>query len=356
MNKLFLDIHAIQSLPPSNINRDDIGSPKTALYGGVNRARVSSQSWKKAMRDYFKQNYDNEKLGTRTRNLKELITERVLDMDNESSKNKKMTKEEVEKLVTETLKKVNLDDSKVLFFIGHEQANKLAEAIVNDVKNKGDLIEILKEKPSIDIALFGRMMAKDASLSEGASSQVAHAISVHGIQTEFDFFTATDDFLEDGGQGAAMLETTEFNSPTLYRYANVAVHDLLRQLENEEDVIDTIKLFIKAFVNSLPSGKMNSFANQTIPSFIMISLREDRPINLVSSFENPIKSQEGFSEKASLALVDEYDKVHKILDEPVKTFILDLNGLSDVKRDDFVIEDNFKSLIEDIGKSIEEEF
>ena len=43
-NRLFLDIHAIQTLPPSNINRDDTGSPKTAMYGGVRRARVSSSS------------------------------------------------------------------------------------------------------------------------------------------------------------------------------------------------------------------------------------------------------------------------------------------------------------------------
>ena len=52
-NRLFVDIHAIQSLPPSNVNRDDTGSPKTAIYGGVRRSRVSSQSWKRAIRQYF---------------------------------------------------------------------------------------------------------------------------------------------------------------------------------------------------------------------------------------------------------------------------------------------------------------
>ena len=51
--RVYLDIHVIQSLPPSNVNRDDTGSPKTAVYGGVRRARVSSQSWKRAIRQYF---------------------------------------------------------------------------------------------------------------------------------------------------------------------------------------------------------------------------------------------------------------------------------------------------------------
>ena len=40
--RLYVDFHVLQTVPPSCINRDDTGSPKTAIYGGVTRARVSS--------------------------------------------------------------------------------------------------------------------------------------------------------------------------------------------------------------------------------------------------------------------------------------------------------------------------
>ena len=66
-NRLFVDINIIQTVPPSCINRDDTGSPKTAIYGGVRRARVSSQSWKKAVRDEFKLRFDGDDLATRTK-------------------------------------------------------------------------------------------------------------------------------------------------------------------------------------------------------------------------------------------------------------------------------------------------
>ena len=93
------------------------------------------------------------------------------------------------------------------------------------------------------------MVADDPSLNEDASSQVAHAISTHGVQTEFDFYTAVDDLAPEDNAGAGMLGTIEFNTSTLYRYANVAVHELTRQLGNEQTVINTLKLFVEAFSN-----------------------------------------------------------------------------------------------------------
>ena len=47
---LYVDVHVLQTVPPSCVNRDDTGSPKTAVYGGAVRARVSSQAWKRAVR------------------------------------------------------------------------------------------------------------------------------------------------------------------------------------------------------------------------------------------------------------------------------------------------------------------
>ena len=154
--------------------------------------------------------------------------------------------------------------------------------------------ETLKKHPGIDIALFGRMVASDPSLNEDASAQVAHAISTHKVENEFDFFTAMDDLQTTDQAGAGMLGSVEFNSATLYRYANVAVHQLLLQLDNQEMTVNALKLFIESFANSLPTGKVNTFANQTLPQFLMVNLRADRPVSLVNAFEEPAQTKGGY--------------------------------------------------------------
>mgnify|MGYP000850969476 CR=1 FL=1 len=243
-NRLFLDIHVIQTVPPSNINRDDTGSPKTAQYGGVRRARVSSQSWKRAMREYFHENSAQENIGVRTLELVQYVKEKILKID------KEIDEIEAKELASNVLKEAGIslkdDKAKALFFMGDTQSHRLAQAALDGVKDKKALKEILRENPAIDIALFGRMVADDPSLNEDASSQVAHAISTHAVQTEFDFFTAIDDKKPDDNAGAGMLGTIEYNSSTLYRYANVAVHELLHQLDDKDSVINTLKLFLSS--------------------------------------------------------------------------------------------------------------
>lgn len=297
MNKrIFMDIHAVQTLPPSNINRDDTGSPKTAQYGGARRARVSSQSWKKAIREYFNKNTAQTNVGIRSLNVVEYVAEKINNIDSS------ITMEEAIKMADEifNLGGIKTKDNKVraLFFLGEIQAVKLAEAAIEGVKDKKTIQEIFNSNPAIDIALFGRMVVDDPYLNEDASCQVAHSISTHEIQTEFDFYTAVDDLSPQDNAGAGMLGTIEFNSSTMYRYANVAVHDFLNQVGDKEATINALKAFVEAFSNSLPTGMLNSFANQTLPQFIMVSIRSDRPVSLVSAFEEPVRSKEGYVEES----------------------------------------------------------
>lgn len=314
-SRLFMDVHVIQTLPPSNINRDDTGSPKTAQYGGVRRARVSSQSWKKAIRDYFNTNGDAQNVGVRTLEIVRYVADKIQSID------PSISEEEAMKLADQTFKtaKVSTKDqrAKALFFLGDTQADQLAEAAINGVADKKTLQEILRNNPAVDIALFGRMVADDPSLNEDASSQIAHAISTHAVQTEFDFYTAVDDLAPEDNAGAGMLGTLEFNSSTLYRYGNVAVHELMQQLESKESVINALKLFVEAFSNSMPTGKVNSYANQTIPDLILVTLRDDRPVNLVTAFETPVKSNHGNVVESVTKLFEEADKAHKFVKEPL---------------------------------------
>src|SRR5574337_729077 len=293
---LFLDIHVIQAVPPANINRDDTGSPKTAQYGGVTRARVSSQSWKKAMRDYFNANGTDSNVGIRSLEIVKYLADKIQEKDST------IHDDDALRLANDTLNnaKISTKDNrlKALLFLGAVQVEKLAQAAIESVKDKKVLQEILVDNPAVDIALFGRMVAEDASLNEDASAQVAHAISTHAVQTEFDFFTATDDLAAEDNAGAGMLGTIEYNASTLYRYANVAAHELIKQLDDKTATINALKLFVDAFVKSMPTGKINTFANQTLPSAVVVVLRSDRPVNVVNTFENPIKANGGYVDKS----------------------------------------------------------
>ncbi|AWN61443.1 type I-E CRISPR-associated protein Cas7/Cse4/CasC [Streptococcus sobrinus] len=347
---LFLDIHAIQTLPPSNINRDDTGSPKTAQYGGVRRARVSSQSWKRAIREYFSDNGQQSNVGVRTKDIVRYVADKIIGLDQSISLEDALQK--ADKVLNGAGVKTKDFKAKALFFLSDVQAKKLAQAAINDVSDKKELHEVLTSSPAIDIALFGRMVADDPSLNEDASSQVAHAISTHAVQTEFDFYTAVDDLAPEDNAGAGMLGTIEFNSSTLYRYANVAVHELLKQLGDKESLVNSLSLFIEAFAKSLPTGKATSFANQTLPQALVVTLRNDRPISLVSAFEKPVKSSEGYVTKSIEKLSDEFVKVEKFVNKPVLTFYVSLEDVEKLKNVGGIEKNSLSELLSDFSEEL----
>ena len=346
--RLFIDINAIQTLPPSNINRDDTGSPKTAQYGGVIRARVSSQSWKKAMRDYFYNNSEFENIGVRTLEIVKYLAEEIKRLK------PSLTDEDALKLANETFKAAGIgtkdNKAKALFFLGKSQRDALAQAAIDGEKDKKKLQEILSSNPAIDIALFGRMVADDQNLNEDASAQVAHAISTHQVSNEYDFFTAVDDISKEESQGAGMLGTVEYNSSTLYRYANVAAHELLNQLGSVEDAVGAIRLFVEAFAKSLPTGKVNTFANQTLPQAILVSIRDDRPVNLVSAFEEPVRSNDGYVEKSIKKLLKEEEKVLKFVNKPLHTYYITMADMGEKIEGEY---DTFEELLNEFSKDLE---
>ncbi|QTJ42999.1 type I-E CRISPR-associated protein Cas7/Cse4/CasC [Dolosigranulum pigrum] len=333
MERLFLDVHAIQTLPPSNVNRDDTGSPKTAQYGGVTRGRVSSQSWKKAIRDYFKE-FGSEEVGTRTLRVPKYISQKIKEIDPSKTDDEAMELAIgiVDKIGLKTVLRSKSDKTdkekqlKALYFIGSQQANSLAQAALDGVTDKKELKKISDSYPDIDIALFGRMVADDPTLNEDASCQVAHAISTHAVEKEFDFYTAIDEMQDLNNAGAGMLGTLEFNSSTYYRYANIAVHELIEQLKDKDTTINALKLFVEAFTNSMPSGKSNSYANLTLPQALMVNLRIDRPVNLVTAFEKPVRaSEDGFVDESIKKIKNELDKVEQFVKEPKTTLSVGVN-------------------------------
>ena len=346
--RLYLDIHAIQSLPPSNVNRDDTGSPKTAIYGGVRRARVSSQSWKRAIRQYFLEE-SAEDLGVRSLNVIQYLANRIIAADNSVTEENALKM--ADKIFNDAGVKTKDQKTKALFFLGKEQADQLAKAAINGVTDKTQIKKLFCDNPAIDIALFGRMVADDPSLNEDASAQVAHAISTHEVQTEFDYYTALDDLAPEDNSGAAMLDTIEYNSSTLYRYANISLHELTRQL-GKKRAIAAAKLFIQAFANSMPTGKSNTFANQTLPQMLMINIRQDRPVNLVTAYEKPVRSSTGNVVSSIERLLAEVTKAERFVQPPVRTFYV---VVEDVMKPDWATEEeSIDALIRDFGMLVED--
>ena len=306
---MFVDIHCLQQVPPSNINRDDTGSPKTAYVGGALRARVSSQSWKRAMREMFGSKLDSSKMGKRTKSAVALISnaiaEKRLDLAEEANNL-------AEKVLTATGVKVKASDragadkgsaaTEYLIFIANREVEQLADIAIaafdegkDPSKLKKEVAAVFHGKQAIDIACFGRMLADAPDLNTDASARVAHAFSIDQITPEYDYFTAVDDCASDDNAGAAMIDTVGFNSSTLYRYATLNVDALRDQLQDADAMVEGVSAFVEAFVKSMPSGKQNTFANHTLPEDIVIVLRDSQPISAADAFENPIKRKDGIS-------------------------------------------------------------
>ena len=318
MNKrLYVDFHILQTVPPSCINRDDTGSPKTAVYGGVLRARVSSQAWKHAMRAAFAENAQLD-VGKRTKKAAELVKEQILVLDPEQKKADKMAKEALKYVGIKSDDKKGTD---ALIFISSAQAKALAELVVGGCTKDEEYEEALIENPSADMVLFGRMVAQKASLKYDAAAQVAHSISTHAVQNEYDYFTAVDDCQVEDNAGAGHLGTVEYNSSTLYRYATVNVMELAGRL-GAAQAAETVRAFGEAFLFSMPTGKQNTFANRTLPDAVYVTLREDQPVNLCGAFERAVpRSAQGYAAPSKAALAQYAQQMYSSFAEaPAQSF------------------------------------
>lgn len=322
MNKrLYVDIHVLQTVPPSCVNRDDTGSPKTAVYGGTTRARVSSQAWKRAVRRMFMERMAEADVGIRTKYVYDLLVEEIRALVPDAN---------AETLAEEVLKTVGLpvkgkkDEPKVtevLFFFSMAQIKALARLAVEEAMDKHSLQKALNDAPALDVLLFGRMVAKNVELNTDAACQVAHAISTHTVHNEYDYFTAVDDRSPEDNAGAAHLDTVEFNSSTLYRYATVCVSDLANAMNG--DAAQAVCDFVDAFIASMPTGKQNTFANRTLPDFVYVTIRDDQPVNLVGAFEKPVVAgTEGYVQHSVDALVAYAGKVYaSFADAPAAAWV-----------------------------------
>ena len=232
------------------------------------------------------------------------------------------------------------EKTKFLTFLSRAQATELANlafderliVVDNDPKSmkkkdkednvfQKECVSAVEKNPAIDIALFGRMVATEPLLNCDAAAQVAHSISTHTIQNEYDYFTAVDDLSPEDTAGAGHLGTIEFNSSTLYRYATLNLTELEESL-GKADTPEAARGFVEAFIRSMPTGKQNTFANRTLPSMVYVTIHKDQPVNLCGAFEHPVYTSEGgYAEKSEQQLVAYAEDVYKkFVTEPADAF------------------------------------
>ncbi len=316
MENRFLQLHLLTSYPPSNLNRDDMGRPKTALMGGVNRLRVSSQSLKRAWRksELFEDAL-GEHLGTRTKSMGKLIAQTLLDKGIAEKAAYQWASQIAE--CFGKLKKDKDDKSKLAVinieqlahFSPEEQADIMTLVDTIAERNSGpeaDELHLLRNNSrAVDIAMFGRMLASHPAYNVEAAIQVAHAIGVHATAVEDDFFTAVDD-LNSGQEdlGAGHMGDTEFAAGLFYLYICVDRSLLSKNLQDDEALAKkAIAAMVESAATVAPTGKQNSFASRARASYILCETGNQQPRSLSVAFIKPVTEyKEGMLNNAIAAL------------------------------------------------------
>ncbi|MGA2080665.1 MAG: type I-E CRISPR-associated protein Cas7/Cse4/CasC [Holophaga sp.] len=297
----FLQLHLLTSYPPANLNRDDLGRPKTAILGGALRLRISSQSLKRAWRtsDVFRSQMEGH-IGTRTKRLGVEIHEILVNQGIA----KKEALEWACAIAAKFGKPKKGDDKNPLGPLEIEQLAHISpeeRKAVDDLlarlvsKKRGPTEEELnllrKNQEGADIALFGRMLAAEPEFNVEGAVQVAHAVTVHKIQVEDDFFTAVDD-LNAGTDdvGSAHMGETEFGAGLFYLYLCVDRELLVENLGGSRGLADrALKALLESAATVAPTGKQNSFGSRAYASYILAELGDRQPRNLSVAFLKPIQ-------------------------------------------------------------------
>lgn len=431
--KTIVEVHVLQNFAPSNLNRDDTGAPKDALFGGTRRARVSSQCSKRAVRQFFATNgiFTKEELAVRTKRLLQELKSRLRNAE----RNDEDIETKVSAAITATGLKLKGEKTEYLLFLGEQELSRLAaeidkrwneigdssaqaarlrqsisEDLASDLnerqlaylfcllkvdgdvgkvkqenvvaaensldeilsllrKYKSEIPELLDKKipkrkkeeipawevdladllkaekggasilgkyllkildggKAVDLALFGRMLANMPEKNQNAACQVAHALSTHAVEREFDFYTAVDDLKPEDTAGADMMGTVEFNSACFYRYAVVDWEKLGQNLQGDTELATKgLRAFLEGFVVAEPTGKQNTFAAHNPPEFILVTVRRNTaPRNLANAFETAIRARDSLTRSSANALLGKARVLQAAYGGESSAFVLDLTG------------------------------
>jgi CRISPR system Cascade subunit CasC len=333
----FANFHILHPVPFSNPNRDDTGAPKTTVYGGAVRGRLSSQSDKRASRLAFEGGSDADRTA-RTKFAGRHLATKIEDLL--AANDTTLTEKQTAKLQADVKKELGRltgasDDAKdTLVWLAEDEINRLAAKVAarhadGDLTlDTADIAEVLSTcSESLTIAAFGRMFANRADLQIEAAVQVAHAFTTHAQQVDLDYFTAVDDLQESydtpdaegrvKGAGAGHLDVNEYHSGVFYRYFNVNRGDLaanwgpLNRGEHDDDVIGRLDVFLTEMVRALPHGRDATAAHQTAPAHVLVTFSR-RGTSYAPAFEAPVEADGGYVTPSVERLARYADRIMRV--------------------------------------------
>lgn len=356
---MIIELHVLQNFASSCLNRDDLNTPKEAYFGGCVRKRVSSQSWKRAVRfhkiflEHLKAGNDSQYIGIRTKLLLSHLVDKIVKNGHDRDEAMRV----VEPVVASIGSGVEGEGrTPVALYLGHDEIQRIADAIE---QHYDDLLQASNEEPpqtddqaakskskgkksttkkgsgtptakviadnitrsvrsgtqAADIALYGRMIAQAHHFSVDAAAQVAHAISTHKGMPEYDYWTAVDDLQPKENPGAGMIGTQQFSSATFYRYTNIDLDQLLYNLCGDANLARIAAMaFIHAFVLAIPPAKQNSHAAHNVPDLVFMVLRSSgQPMSLANAFTRPVDANGplGLMGNSATAMADYWRRLNQ---------------------------------------------
>jgi CRISPR system Cascade subunit CasC len=337
-----IELHIVQSFPVTCLNRDDLGAPKTAVYGGVQRARVSSQSWKRAIRESAASMRGDLFAGKRGHYQAEPLMHAIMRRGVPEDKAREAAGSIATFLGKQDEKVKDGHKTSVALYFSPLELDAIAEQAARDLTEKGaadpkkgglkKALGKLPPRDAADIAIFGRMVADDHSLMLEGAGLFSHALSTHKASNEIDFFSAVDDLKPEESEGAGHIGTLEFNSACYYRYVGLNF-DLLRDADHlghltGDERRQVLDAFLRSAVLAVPKARKNSMFGFNPPSFVLGLRRRGQPLSLVNAFEKPVRaSSTGFIEPSIEALKSHHEALCATYDlEPgVELCIPDVN-------------------------------
>ena len=298
----FLQLHLLTAYGPSNLNRDDTGRPKSVVFGGVPRLRVSSQSLKRAWRtsEVFATRLDGH-IAARTQRLGKDVFERLVEGGLEEDKALKVARD-----IAGVFGKIKSEQDKDPVFIEQlafispderEKAFALADQALDGEAVEAPMADSVLHKvdTAADIAMFGRMLADNPKFNREAAVQVAHALTTHRAIAEDDYYTAVDDLKsrdEPEDAGAGFVGVQEFGAGVFYLYVCVDRGLLLRNLDNTQSVHDaSLAALVEAAATVAPGGKQSSFASRARAFYALAEKGSGQPRSLAAAFLKPVTGQ-----------------------------------------------------------------
>ncbi|MGH8246516.1 MAG: type I-E CRISPR-associated protein Cas7/Cse4/CasC [Gammaproteobacteria bacterium] len=317
-----IEVHILQSFPVSCLNRDDVGAPKTAIFGGAVRARISSQCLKRAIRNCAKDMLPALNQGIRSRYILPLLAQAL-----EKQKVKTDRAEKLARDIAAFFNEIDKKDErrvKTAMFLSPREIAEIAKALAEIARKKdptaADIKKASKSASRIDaadIAIFGRMVANDSSVSIEGAGMFSHALSTHKAENDIDFFSAVDEAKpEDVPAGAAITDTLEFTSATYYRYAGLNLDLLADETHlgalSARDRKSVVDAFLRAAVLAVPGARKNSMNAHTLPGYVLGLVKDKgQPLQLINAFETPVFSKNGLMDASVTALKKHHEELKK---------------------------------------------